>query len=92
MSNKYDTWIGDSSGAVNLSSTGVIDIEFPLFDPKRPAGPAAVDEAIYKVKLQHTGPRAVSVKHSAHRLSESLEAASSCLAIPAGATPSQAGA
>lgn len=56
MSNKYDTWIGDSSGAVNLSSTGVIDIEFPLFDPKRPAGPAAVDEAIYKVKLQYTGP------------------------------------
>lgn len=56
MSNKYDSWISDASGAASLSSTGIFFIEYPLYDPKRPVGPVAADEPFYKIKVQYAGP------------------------------------
>ncbi|MBE8591945.1 DUF1329 domain-containing protein [Pseudomonas sp. MAFF 301449] len=56
MTNKYDSWIVDSSGAASLSSTGVFNIEYPLYAPSRPMGPMAANEVFYKIKLQNTGP------------------------------------
>ena len=56
MTNKYDSWNVDSSGAASLSSTGVFNIEYPLYAPTRAAGPVTPDETFYKIKLTYTGP------------------------------------
>ncbi|MDB6049590.1 MAG: hypothetical protein JWR17_2336 [Pseudomonas sp.] len=56
MSNKYDSWNVDSSGAASLSSTGMFFIEYPLYAANRPVGPVAAEEVFYKIKLQYTGP------------------------------------
>jgi hypothetical protein len=56
MTNKYDSWNVDSSGTASLSSTGVFNIEYPLYAPNRSVGPVSPDETFYKIKLTYTGP------------------------------------
>ncbi|WP_166365739.1 DUF1329 domain-containing protein [Pseudomonas akapageensis] len=53
---KYDSWNVDSSGVAALSTTGNVNVEYPLYAPNRPAGTVASDEIFYKIKLQYTGP------------------------------------
>ncbi len=56
MTNKYDSWNVDASGTASLSSTGVFNIEYPLYASTRPAGPVVAEEPYYKIKLTYTGP------------------------------------
>lgn len=56
LNNKYDSWNVDASGAASLSSTGIFNVEYPLYALNRPEGPVAADEVFYKIKLQFTGP------------------------------------
>ncbi len=56
LTNKYDSWNVDASGTASLSTTGLFNIEYPLFAANRPAGPVTPNEVFYKIKLQYTGP------------------------------------
>ncbi|MCD7037678.1 MULTISPECIES: DUF1329 domain-containing protein [Pseudomonas] len=56
LSNKYDSWNVDSSGAASLSTTGNFVVEYPLYNSSRPTGPVAPDEVYYRTKFQYTGP------------------------------------
>ena len=56
MTNKYDSWFADGSGAVTLSSIGIFTIDYPAYDPARPVGPLAPEDAFYRIKVMYTGP------------------------------------
>lgn len=56
LNNKYDSWNVDSSGTASLSTTGMFNVEYPIYAANRPAGPIKGDEVFYQIKLQYTGP------------------------------------
>jgi hypothetical protein len=56
MQFKYDSWLVNSSGDVNLTSTAQSVWEFPVFDPKRTKS-LEPDEPLFRWKLDYSAPQ-----------------------------------